>query len=57
MGSYGGPYKIGLQGSLFDRSRGKPWEALVIEDFAEMQKAGLSHPLMDEIEKRFETGG
>ena len=34
----------------------KPWEAIILEDFAEMRKAGLTHPLMDEIEKQF-TGG
>jgi tetratricopeptide (TPR) repeat protein len=36
---------------------GKPWETVVLEDFAEMRKAGLTHPLMDEIEKRFAAGG
>jgi hypothetical protein len=35
---------------------GKPWESLVLEDFAEMRKAGLTHPLMDEIEKGFAAG-
>jgi hypothetical protein len=25
----------------------------VLEDFAEFRKAGLTHPLMDEIEKTF----
>jgi hypothetical protein len=36
---------------------GKPWEILVVEDFAELRKAGLTHPLMDEIEKQFTAGG
>jgi tetratricopeptide (TPR) repeat protein len=36
---------------------GKPWESLVVEDFAELRKAGLTHPLMDEIEKQFTAGG
>jgi hypothetical protein len=31
----------------------KSWEAAVLEDFAELRKAGLTHPLMDEIEKQF----
>jgi len=31
----------------------KRWEADVLEDFAEFRKAGLTHPLMDEIEKQF----
>ena len=35
----------------------KPWETVVLEDFAELRKAGLTHPLMDEIEKRFAAGG
>ena len=36
---------------------GKPWETVVLDDFAEMRKAGLSHPLMNEIEKQFAAGG
>ena len=36
---------------------GKSWETSVLEDFAELRKAGLTHPLMDEIEKRFAAGG
>jgi eukaryotic-like serine/threonine-protein kinase len=35
----------------------KSWETSVLEDFAEMRKAGLAHPLMTEIEKRFAAGG
>ena len=31
----------------------KSWVTLVLEDFAALRKAGLAHPLMDEIEKRF----
>ena len=31
----------------------KSWEALVLDDFMELRKAGLNHPLMDEIEKVF----
>jgi tetratricopeptide (TPR) repeat protein len=33
------------------------WEAVVLDDFAELRKAGLASPLMDEIEKQFTTGG
>ena len=29
------------------------WEANVLDDFAELRKTGLAHPLMDEIEKHF----
>src|SRR5262249_17989936 len=46
--------------TLYLRCRGeknvvgeKPWESVVLEDFAEMRKAGLGNPLMDEIEKQF----
>jgi tetratricopeptide (TPR) repeat protein len=35
----------------------KSWETSVLDDFAEMRKAGLTHPLMIEIEKRFATAG
>jgi tetratricopeptide (TPR) repeat protein len=33
------------------------WETAVIEDFAELRAAKLTHPLMDEIEKRFAAPG
>jgi Flp pilus assembly protein TadD len=36
---------------------GKSWETVVLEDFGELRKAGLTHPLMDEIEKRFTSTG
>jgi tetratricopeptide (TPR) repeat protein len=35
----------------------KSWERVILEDFAELRKAGLLHPLMDEIERKFSTGG
>ncbi|HLC08611.1 MAG TPA: tetratricopeptide repeat protein, partial [Methyloceanibacter sp.] len=31
----------------------KSWETAILEDFAELRKAGLINPLMDEIEKQF----
>jgi hypothetical protein len=31
----------------------KSWETVILGDFAEFRKAGLTHPLMDEIEKQF----
>jgi len=49
--------------ALYLRYRGekvqdeKSWETVIREDFAELRKAGLTHPLMDEIEKRFAAGG
>lgn len=35
---------------------GKAWDSTVLEDFAELRKARLTHPLMDEIKKRFAAG-
>ena len=28
---------------------GKSWETVILEDFAELRKAGITHPLMHEI--------
>jgi hypothetical protein len=33
------------------------WEAVILIDFSEMRAAGVTHPLMDEIEKQFSAGG
>jgi tetratricopeptide (TPR) repeat protein len=38
-------------------SEGKSWETIVLEDFADLRKAGLAHPLMDEIEAKFSARG
>ncbi len=35
----------------------KSWVAAILEDFAELRKAGLTHPLMDEIETTFAPRG
>jgi len=35
----------------------KSWEAIILEDFADLRKAGLTNPLMDEIEKQFTAAG
>ncbi len=35
--------------------QGKTWPVVILEDFAELRKAGLTHPLMDEIEKEFRS--
>jgi hypothetical protein len=32
-------------------SDGKPWERVIAEDFAEFRKAGITHPMMADIEK------
>jgi hypothetical protein len=31
----------------------KSWEAVVLDDFAELRKAGLTHPLLDQIRTTF----
>ena len=36
---------------------GKRWEAVILEDFADLRKAGLTNPLMDEIQKLFASAG
>jgi len=36
-----------------DLGDGKSWVTVILEDFAELRKAGLTDPLMDEIEKLF----
>lgn len=33
------------------------WETSILRDFVRLRKAGLSHPLMDEIEKRYTDEG
>jgi hypothetical protein len=34
-------------------SEGKPWDSVILEDFADIRKHGLPNPLMDGIEKKF----
>jgi hypothetical protein len=34
---------------------GQPWEVAVLEDFGHFQQAGLTSPLMTEIEKQFKA--
>ncbi len=46
---------LGHRGEKLDD--GKAWEAEVLGDFAEFRKAGLTHPLMDEVEKTFSVRG
>ena len=36
---------------------GKSWEAIILEGFAALRKAGLTAPLMDEIERQFSSAG
>jgi tetratricopeptide (TPR) repeat protein len=35
----------------------KSWQIVVVGFFADLRKAGVQNPLMDEIEKRFQVGG
>jgi tetratricopeptide (TPR) repeat protein len=35
----------------------KSWELAILDDFADLRKAGLTNPLMDEIEKQFTAAG
>jgi len=36
---------------------GKSWDAVILEGFAVFKKAGLTSPLMDEIERQFSSAG
>jgi hypothetical protein len=56
--------RVGEARALYLQYRGaknvtgvKSWETIILEDFAELRKAGLSHPLMGEIERKFSTSG
>jgi tetratricopeptide (TPR) repeat protein len=40
-----------------DVQHGKSWDAVILEDFADLRKNGLTDPLMDEIEKLFMSAG
>jgi hypothetical protein len=35
----------------------KSWETIILDHFADLRKAGLTHPLMDEIKKQFTAAG
>jgi TPR repeat protein len=37
--------------------QGKTWELVIADDFADLRKAGITHPLMVEIEKEFAASG
>jgi hypothetical protein len=37
--------------------RGKSWQSVILEDFAELRKSGQTHSLMDEIETKFNAPG
>ena len=40
-----------------DVQGGKSWDAVILEDFADLRKNGLTNPLMDEIEKLLSSAG
>jgi tetratricopeptide (TPR) repeat protein len=57
-------YRVDEARALYLKYRGatnvsgdESWEVVILEDFAELRKAGLSHPLMDEIESKFTKSG
>jgi hypothetical protein len=35
----------------------RPWERVIAEDFAEFRKAGLTQPIMADVEKGFDSSG
>jgi hypothetical protein len=52
--------RVGEARALYLKYRGQQkvlgeqsWETMILGDFAELQKAGLTHPLMQEIKKAF----
>jgi len=56
--------RTGEARALYLDNRGKPtsldggkvWNAAITDDFAEMRKAGITHPMMAEIEKQLTSG-
>ena len=40
------------KGQRLSDSDDRLWERVVAEDFAELRKAGLSHPMMEDIERQ-----
>jgi tetratricopeptide (TPR) repeat protein len=45
------------RGQTLAEQSGNSWETVILEDFAQLRKAGLTNPLMDEIEKLFASAG
>jgi TPR repeat protein len=39
------------KGKPLSEQDARPWERIIVEDFAEFRKAGLTHPMMADIEK------
>jgi hypothetical protein len=42
---------LALKGKPVSGQGGKLWERVIAEDFAQLRKAGLTHPMMVDIEK------
>jgi hypothetical protein len=40
-----------------DVQAGRSWDTVILDDFADLRKNGLTNPLMDEIEKLFTSAG
>jgi hypothetical protein len=45
------PLYLAQKGKPLPGQGGKLWEHVIVEDFAEFRKAGLTHPMMADIEK------
>jgi tetratricopeptide (TPR) repeat protein len=45
------PLYLAYKGRPVSEHDDKPWERAIAEDFAEFRKAGLTHPMMADIEK------
>jgi tetratricopeptide (TPR) repeat protein len=43
--------------NVMDVQGGKSWDTLILDDFADLRKNGLTDPLTDEIEKLFRSAG
>jgi tetratricopeptide (TPR) repeat protein len=42
---------LAYKGKPLSGQDARPWEHVIVEDFAELRKAGLMHPMMADIEK------
>jgi hypothetical protein len=46
---------LNYRGQKLAEQNGTSWETAVLEDFAQLRKAGLTNPLMGEIENLFNS--
>jgi hypothetical protein len=45
------PPDVAYKGKPISKQDSSPWEDVIVADFAEFRKAGLTHPMMADIEK------